>query len=373
MYENIQEGQYLIKILSAAINNVQLKEPEQDLQWDRLYRLAVFHNVSNMAYYGLQKLEDMGKVPKEIMECFIKDKKKYSSFEATQHFEVRQVLQRFERCQLFCVPYNGYILKSIYRRPDMRYEPTTMLLVQPEERKTIHIFMEELGYSRVRSTERMVSYYKAPGIIIEMYSTLFEKNTEHYEYFLEVVNKKMIQEKDAYYQYTFSKEDYYIYLMTFLAHNYAKGCSGIGFVLDVWVYLKRYHASMNQNYIQAELKKLNLDMFARYMEELADVWFGDGQIFSESVFHNEMEQHILSCNISGNYNEETTHSEQGDNPESVLFIEKEELEVSNTYSQNKVFPPFDYMAETYPLLRKMPFLLPLFWIIRISENLLKKD
>ena len=70
MYDNISEGQYLIKLLGTAINNSQLDCPQEDFSWNKLFMLASFHSVANTAFYGLQKLSNNSVVPDDIFENF---------------------------------------------------------------------------------------------------------------------------------------------------------------------------------------------------------------------------------------------------------------------------------------------------------------
>lgn len=362
MYENIQEGQYLIKVLSAAINNTTLKPPADELDWEKLYRLATFHNVSNAAYYGLLKLQDTSIVPKEILSRFSADRKKFSSLEALQHFEVRQILLRFERNQVFCLPLSGYVMKTVYPRPDMRFVSTISLLVKTQDKQLAHALMENLGYSQVRSTDISVSYFKAPNINIELYTSLLPESNEYHDYFTGMLENNLHKEKGVQYIHALSKEDFYIYLVTYLAHKYAAGGSGIRSILDIWIYLKRYGSILDRDFISTELNKLNLGLFSFYIEELSWIWFGDGVSFSNQPLYAEMEQHIFSCGVGEHFDIKTPATDMPSATTKPL----------PTNERVKLFPPLDIMSDRYPILKKMPFLLPVYWLARLSGVLLSK-
>lgn len=112
MYDNISEGQYLIKLLGTAINNSQLDCPQEDFSWNKLFMLASFHSVANTAFYGLQKLSNNSVVPDDIFENFSSIANKYSAIESLQQYEIRQIFQRFEQNQIFCVPLDGHVIKG---------------------------------------------------------------------------------------------------------------------------------------------------------------------------------------------------------------------------------------------------------------------
>lgn len=363
MYENIQEGQYLIKLLSAAVNNVPVKMPEDDMDWENLYKLASFHNVANTAYYSLLRFPNPAVIPKDIWSRFSSDAKKYSALEALQHFEVRQILLRFERNQIFCVPLSGYIMKALYPRPDMRYVASLDLLIRKDDKDAIHAVMTSLGYSQIRATETTTSYFKAPNMTIELLTSLVPKNNEYYNYFNGMVEHNLHPEKGLNYIYTLSKEDFYIYMVTYLAHQYAAGGSGIRSILDIWIYLKRYNPILNRELIAMELNKLNLGLFSFYIEELAWIWFGGGITFSNPSLYEEMEQHIFSCGIGEHFDiGEPIHNSTATAAAKPLPSEE----------RKKIFPNLDIMSDRYPILKKMPFLLPVYWLVRLSGALLTK-
>ncbi len=362
MYENIQEGQYLIKILSSAINNAPLKQPADDLDWDKLYKLASFHNVANTAYYSLQRFPNPEIIPKDIWSKFSSDAKKFSALEALQHFEVRQILLRFERNKVFCVPLSEYIMKSLYPRPDMRYVASLNLLIKEEQQNQVHDVMTSLGYSTIRSTDTTISYFKAPNMTIELCTSLVPRNNEYYEYFQGIIKNNLCKEKGLEYIHTLTKEDFYIFMVTYLAHKYAAGGSGIRSILDIWIYLKRYNPILNRDFIAAELNKLNLGLFSFYIEELSWIWFGEGVTFSNHSLYEEMEQHIFSCGIG-------EHFDVGEPARELPSAATEPLSSSE---RHRIFPNLDVMSERYPILQKMPFLLPVYWLVRLSGALLTK-
>lgn len=363
MYENIQEGQYLIKLLSSSINNAPLKQPADDLDWEKLYKLASFHNVANTAYYSLLRFPNPSRIPKDIWSKFSADAKKFSALEALQHFEVRQILLRFERNEVFCVPLTGYIMKSLYPRPDMRYVASIDLMIREEEKELVHQVMTSLGYASIRSTDTTISYFKAPNMTIDLCTSLLPKNNEYYDYFCGIVENNLRKEKGLNYIHTLTKEDFYIYMVTYLAHKYAAGGSGIRSILDIWIYLKRYNSILNREFIASELNKLNLGLFSFYIEELAWIWFGGGVTFSNHSLYEEMEQHIFSCGIGEHFELEESSD---DLPSSS------DNEPLSTEQRRKIFPNLDTMSERYPILHKMPFLLPVFWLVRLSGALLTK-
>lgn len=371
MYDNIHEGQYLIKLLASAVNNSPITPPPEDLDWEKLYHLASFHNVANTAYYSLLKFPESSIVPNSVWSKFSQVAKKFSAQEALQHFEVRQILLRFERNQVFCVPLNGHVMKALYPSPDMRYMSNVELLVSDKDISIIHTIMVSLGYTMIRSTESNFSYFKTPSISIELCTSLMPKTSELYDYFNGIC-KNLTPKQGLSYIYSIDKEDFYIYTLTYLAQHYAAGGTGIRSILDIWVFLKHYGTALNREFIAMELNKLNLGLFSFYIEELAWIWFSGGDSFSDRSLYQEMESYIFSCSVGGDINQPFNATSASDEQKDRTDADKEDILQPGEEERHRLFPNLEVMSARYPILVKMPFLLPIFWLVRLAGSLLTK-
>ena len=114
---------------------------------------------------------------------------------------------------------------------------------------------------------------------------------------------------------------------------------------------------MNRAYLQQELEKLNLRETAQNIEKLADCWFADGGGLPQEL--EDMAQYILSA---GSYGTLANRSRQR--------LEKMQEKYKNPLLRGVVYwiirtcRPLKEMQQSYPLLKKLPVLLPLFWLYR---------
>lgn len=384
MYDNISEGQYLIKLLGTAINNSQLDCPQEDFSWNKLFMLASFHSVANTAFYGLQKLSNNSVVPDDIFENFSSIANKYSAIESLQQYEIRQIFQRFEQNQIFCVPLDGHVIKGFYPRPDMRYVSTLNLLINPKDQNRIHVVLNSLGYILISTTSDRINYIKDGNINLSLRTSLVPERPEYRDYFNNM-EKRINIRKGLHFVGSLSSEDFYVYTLAHLAHLYAAGGAGIRSVLDIWVLLKRLSLTLDREYIDHQLSQLNLQLFAFYMEEFAKIWF-DGKL--EDKDDNEIYNHI-STHLFENYRSQTfqKYSERmnelskdnsaGKNQTTTKKTDtnkdNESAQGDNSIAKEKVFLPMREMKEKYPILDKMPFLLPIYWLIRIVSVVILKN
>ena len=107
---------------------------------------------------------------------------------------------------------------------------------------------------------------------------------------------------------------------------------------------------MNAPYSCAEdlLKKAGIYTFASEMSSIANQCFTSNE---RDDFSDLVLKYIDSGGVYG-----TT--------ENNIAVHKSKAESSALYVLRRLFPPYKAMVMVYPVLRKLPFLLPLYWIIR---------
>ncbi len=123
---------------------------------------------------------------------------------------------------------------------------------------------------------------------------------------------------------------------------------------------------MDRELIAKELNKLNLGIFSFYIEELAWIWFGGAENLTNQTLYEEMEQHIFSYGVGEHF---ALSEESAAAKVSVSGTDDRQL---SSDEREKIFPGLDIMSNRYPILQKMPFLLPIFWLARLSGILLSK-
>ena len=198
-------------------------------------------------------------------------------------------------------------------------------------------------------------YYKRPVMNIELHRALIsEKYEKFYDYSGSGWQLARLKES-CQYIYEMSKEDFYIYHMAHLVKHYQNGGTGIRSVMDVWVYLNRYRTEMDWNYINSELNKMELLAFTKNIEKLSACWF-DG-VESCELF-DKMTAFILSNGVHGLSKNSFMIAMMKNNAAKSFKI------VKVLYTLNLFFPDRKTMVILFPVLNKLPFLLPVTWVLR---------
>ena len=134
-------------------------------------------------------------------------------------------------------------------------------------------------------------------------------------------------------------------------HFTGRGC-GIRFFVDTWLLCEKL--SFDEEKKKELLEKSGLLAFGEQVERLSQVWFGDRKTDDLLM---ELEDYVLDGGVFGSRsNSAKLQRSKSGNVVKYLFL--------------RIFKPYDIMVIKYPVLKKCPVLLPVFWVIRWLEHLL---
>lgn len=277
-----------------------------------------------------------------------------------QMTKVNSLFREFETAGVDYLPFKGCVMKSLYPKPELRIMGDADILIRLPQYERIKPILEKLGF--IMHTESDCELiWTCPDLYLELHKCMVQPtHREYYSYFGEGWNRAVRMDG---HRYTFSAEDMYIYLFMHFAKHYRSGGIGCRHVLDIWMY-RRANPEMNESYVNRELEKLNLRQFHAHFLRMLDVWFGDGQADEITRF---IEKRIFSGGSWGNAEDykiavELARRKQPGN-----------LRHSRTkYTLWLLFPPLAQMRKKYPLLERLPFLLPVMWVVRGMTVLLRK-
>lgn len=356
-----KEALYLIELLATALTDKVSSLPEESFDWDNLYDLSVLQKVEAMAYIGLSKVAG---IPDEVMDRFENEYKKEIAFEMIRHAEGRKILNSFEKNGIDCLPLKGWVIKDMYPMPAMRYMCDIDILFKKEKADHVRKVLAALGYEVSEFGKNPDVYMKKPILNIEMHKALIQDKTDHFE---KSWDRALLKENSEH-TYSMTLEDYYIYMMAHLYKHFFGSGTGVRSVCDVHVFLSKNKDALDRAYIDEKLKNSGIYDFDKKVRELCDIWFGEKEMTDEL---HKFGMKFLLCGAFGT--EESVL-------QNVAAEEMRSIEGAN-FSQKRVkyilkliFPPLNMMKTEYRYLEKLPFLLPLAWVIRGCRSIfLKRD
>lgn len=344
-----QEG--VLTLIRSAVTGQALALPE-DFDLDSSLPLLKRHQLTALACAGAL---NCGLVPgAQLFEGYGKSLKKSED----QLRILKKLFAAFDENGIAYLPLKGSNMKALYPRPELRVMGDADILIRLEQYAQIVPILESLGFEfQVESDHELI--WHAKSLHLELHKRLIPSyNEDYYAYF---GDGWRLAKKQAGCRYALSPEDDLIYQFTHFAKHYRDGGIGCRHVTDLWVY-KRHFPNLDTAYIRRELDKLQLLAFYDNICRLVGVWFEGAPADQMTDFISEF---IFESGSWGKARDHTISAE-----------------VRNTQAAGSVFagwlrsvrlvlfPSLENLSVKYPILKKAPWLLPVFWVVRWFNTLL---
>lgn len=352
-----------IQIIIDYINKKESFDKTNDLDINYLIKLCKSHSMLPLLYVSLKHYNIE---LTEEQEAFLSKQYKNGIFvEAVQESEKKLILDSLCENNIKCMPLKGSVLKYLYPSPELRTMTDIDILFESSKSKKVNQVLTSLGYKCEKSGGTDDEYFKPPFLNIEMHRIMvdgnFEQIADYYSNIWEVI--KPIEEGSLVYK--MSLEDFYVHMVAHVARHYAVGGIGFRFVFDEWIYLKHYENVLNFDYINGEFEKLNLLKFAENFKNMTVKWFKG---LETTELEEDMSKYIFDSGTHGNLVHE----------QSVKILLGKDG--TSNFKSNKllyifrlIFPSFKYMKARNHILKKIPILLPYFYIQRWFYALFRKN
>lgn len=359
----------LISLIRLLLINEDVKLDNPN--FDALYKIAKFHSLTNILYYALMKYIDKNtssNIDSKIIEALNKANKLELSKSATQECEMEILKEELEKRSIRYALLKGSVIKYMYPSYDMRSMADIDIYIDKEKSKEIKKMMIDLGYdveSYLKGNHD--AYMKVPFMNVEMHRDLMNECYSYHVYYKDFFKRLHLKENSNF-EYEFSKEDYYIYMIAHAAKHFSNGGMGIRNVIDEYIYLNAYENSLDYNYIDTELEKLGLNRFESNLKKLAKCWFSEEKINEEDLETiNLMGDFIIESGTYGTVTHSVLNKLMGEATYKSIKANKFK------YLLNRAFPPYSVMVGRNPSLKKWKILLPWFYFTRLLKFIFKKN
>lgn len=331
-------------LLRSAIKNENEEISLADVDYEALFSLAKFHDLAHIVYYELKKRDSL---PEDETGKKFKDQYDIAIYRhirrTTAITEVRKILENA------CIPFillKGVVLMDLYPEQWMRTSADVDILVQKNDfQKAIDVFKEN-GMVLYVGTEHDVSFNTKDKYHIELHHTLIEDDR------FPAANKYI----SRVWEYSKSKGNsaerilyddmFYFYHIVHMAKHFKGGGCGIRSILDLW--LLDHCIDFERDKREVILQETGLKTFAEKAESLSEKWFSKTET---SNLSSDFEEYIVNGGIYGT-------------SERVITIRKNKEKNRFVYYFKRIFQPYSQLKHTYPILQRLPFLLPFCWVAR---------
>lgn len=359
MRYNKECAAYVIDLIRAVMQETEIPEKPESLSLQELYGFAKLHNVEALLYHGLcQTHVDLSDPV-------------WQNWENRAGMLLAQgIVQLAERDELFSaltaagiplLPFKGCWLKEMYPNMEYRQMADLDVLIPRDRALEARKILFSLGYQpeAMEDAPNHAGYRKPPYTEVELHISLLVEDNGYYD---DVWNR--VRKVEGYpCLFRFSAEDEYIFYILHLNKHLEDNGIGIRSVLDSVVF-RDVFPDMDRQYLKQELQKLSLWQKALEIETLADCWFKTGAPVPESV--SSLADFLISAGSFGNMEIRSRHrlekiQEQYKNPILRTLV----------YWIGRICRPLKEMQLIYPILEKLPVLLPVFWILRALQKLFR--
>lgn len=343
---------YFISAVSSAINGTDCPEIPEDADFDYVYRLAVRNSAQSLLYEAVKDKEitdgeSVLRLKKSCRAAVMRD--------MGQRSELQRIKTEFHNANIDFMLLKGAHLKPLYPAPELRFMVDMDILVKKSDVSRAREIILSHGLSQKMNNGKDIVLVKEPFLTIELHNTLFVEEYYMYGYFLSVWDRA---EAVGDGEYKMSYNDLYVYTTAHLAEHYTSAGSCFRPVIDIYLLNKKCSEQLDFKYINEQFSVLGLTDFADNIKRLGERWFGEADEKLDETLEL-MENYILL-------------GPPVKNAGAAANIENERKTKAKMIFES-AFPELKHMKLLYPILEKAPFLLPLFWLIRIFKNLFSKQ
>lgn len=351
---------YLIDVLKSVLHGLPVPKVFDGVNLETVFKIAKFHSVANMAYYGVKNLSD---ISPQLLAKWKEEYDKAQLKDVVQRVELDLISKTFEQEGIDHLPVKGFALKELYPKSDMRIMSDLDILVPPDKVQAARDAMIKMGYTVEHFGGGVQDvYYKPPVMDVEIHNNLFVEAMKNSVGYYKEFAKKLFSEKGNTHRRYISDEEAYAYVIAHTSKHYRGGGTGIRSVLDIYVLCEKKPEIVSSESFLNILKKQKLLEFFKHISNLSKIWFGD---MKSTPLYDEMGAYVM---ISGTYGTRTGEvlNRVSENYKGSLAKSK----ASNVLK--RCFPPLYIMKTQYKWLKKYPWLLPVSYPMRFGAVLVHR-
>jgi len=355
------EERYLITLLSSVMNQKESPAPLRNLNWDKMFRLADYHRVAHVVYYGIMGLDV--EIPQSIRQRFFgKYLESVHRVERLRSTE-KQVQALLERNGITCFFLNYSDFVKCYPIEEMCCREFIEIGTEKKYAQIIRTLLWEADFEDRYTEIRGELYYRVPGNKVLCFDQTMFFSRLMQKFYINLLHS-LPDKKGMNYIREMNASEIYLFLMCRLTDSYARGDISLSQIMDFWVFYKNQGEFFLWPYIYERLKELKIEEFAERLEYLILRWFGTGTGIENVEIYDAMESYIFSKGTEGR-------------EISAQFLPLIKT-VADCYSRDRkreellrlvawLFPDREYMETIYPALENFSILLPYFWLIRLGR------
>ena len=350
------EYSYLIRLIRAAIRQETPEELPDELSFETVYRYAMEHDVANLAFYAVERLQK--KPEAELYAKWSRRRDLALVRDMHQEFAYDEIVSELKTQGIPYKELQGTVLKKLYPRTEYRTMSDIDFIVEKKNLPQCGAILEKLGYRCSKQDDFEIDGFRSPDIYVELHTDYF---TEDIEY-CGVMGAPCFREPLS--DIAVATELYAYNVLHIAKHYFASGC-GIRRILDMYYLDLNYGDRVDHGQLQNLFEKAGVSTFVPVLTSLAREWFGDGTIATEA---ETMRKYIFDSGLQGKRENFISGS--------LYRVQQGETITIGTklkYVFSRLFPGDKVMLKHFPVLERYRILYPVFWIYRLLRMILGRN
>lgn len=365
----LNETTELLNLVKASLRgDCSTYDAKEGINYHTVYRIAVGNSVANTV---ADLICSGNGVSDDVKQAFTKQKTVSAVHQVLCDRALTELFKKLDEKHIKAVFLKGSVIKKLYINPVFRSMSDIDVFAESADMDRIYSLMTELQYEAgVLGRGNHYEYSRDRIVKIEFHPELVALDSDYGRTVFSKIHPDagtIAAKMDLWnhtapidghtYALQLVPEYHYLYvIMHMMAHFLAAG-TGIRSVMDVWTMNRHYANSWNRQEIEGLLSEYGLATFEKYALSLADKWFDlSGLDYLPKDIDekrlSDFEAYILGSGTYGTV-------EQSINKKMNF---KTNAASKWKYLFSRFFLPYKEMKEMYPVLKKVPVLLPFLWI-----------
>ena len=311
-----------------------------------LYKLSLAHDMAHVVASALIKLGALGE--DEISAKFQRAQMVAIFRYERINYELSQLCELLENEHIAFIPLKGSVIRKYYPEPWMRTSCDIDVLVHTNDLDAaVNALSLKLGYRFEKKSSHDISLFSQGDVHVELHYDLVE------DYMIDVSDKILSDVweyaspvKDKQFHMELDDPAFYTYHIAHMAKHVEEGGCGVRTFLDTWIL--NHRLPFDKAARSTALKKARLDVFDMHATALSEAWFS-GEAHTDIT--KRLEEFILHGGVYGTV-------------QNRVLIKQGRVGGKLQYWFFRIFPPYNSIKHSYPVLEKHKWLLPVCYVRR---------
>lgn len=338
----------LIELLRSELTETELDDfvkaqLTSDILYD-LYSLAVRHDLAHIVFNALRKCEvqiDNALYAKfnekAIVAVYRNEQIKYA---------YNIVCNVLNSAEIPYIPLKSSVIRLYYPQETMRTSCDIDILIKEEYLEHAIKLLINKGFKLKNKNYHDVLLVFGGNVSLELHFSINE-SIENLDNILQNAWDYAVPKCGS--QYKFTDEFFVFYMFAHISYHFLSGGCGIKSLMDIWI--MEHKMGLTHKCASQLLKNAQIYRFAEQINKLSNICFSKEP---KDEFSDTIRSYIFSGGVYGTQ-------------QNKIAVKKSKTESTVLYAFNRFFLPYKSMTIAYPILQKLPILLPLCWIARLFK------